>query len=140
MKTDTDGIVYLRWPRLDFQSLTCCNPHSVRSASRVAQTSHWCFCSIARPAAPIPPPSPYLAWQEASTASGGWKRQPLTRGPHTPPDCTSGALLQTNSNYRFCFSKSSHTQTLCSNFHTWYSFQTLARRICMLRSLVKNAI
>lgn len=81
MKTDTDGIVYLRWPRLDFQSLTCCNPHSVRSASRVAQTSHWCFCSIARPAAPIPPPSPYLAWQEASTASGGWKRQPLTRGP-----------------------------------------------------------
>lgn len=41
--TDTDGIVYLLWPRLDFQCLTCCNPHSVHSAPRVAQTSHCCF-------------------------------------------------------------------------------------------------
>lgn len=40
---DTDGIVYLLWPRLDFQCLTCCNPRSVHRAPRVAQTSHRCF-------------------------------------------------------------------------------------------------
>lgn len=41
--TDTDGIVYLLWPRLDFQCLTCCNPDSVRSTPRVAQTSPLVF-------------------------------------------------------------------------------------------------
>lgn len=44
--TDTDGIVYLLWPRLDFQSLTCCNPRSVRSAPRVAHASR-CFSPMA---------------------------------------------------------------------------------------------
>lgn len=44
--TDTDGIVYLLWPRLDFQRLTCGNPHSVHSAPRVAQTSHWGFTGL----------------------------------------------------------------------------------------------
>ena len=144
--TDTDGIVYLLWPRLDFQCLTCCNPHSVRSAPRVAQTSHWCFSRTAM----LPPLSlpPRHTWRgRHSEVSTGRERlqQPakaslrVTENTHTNThrpthnthtDCTSRGLLETNSNYRFCYSKSlTHRHFLLTFKHMVF----ISNLLCVVR-------
>lgn len=148
VETETDGIVYLLWPRLDFQSLTCCNLHSAHSSRRVAQTSHTflflrLLCFPTNPSTLPGIVRSIFAWEKLQVpdhASHKFIRGP----PHTLPDGTSRVCLKTNSKYRFCYFNISlslslaRLQTLSSNSHTWYSFQNFA--LCSLRSLVKNRI
>lgn len=92
MCTDTDGIVYLLWPRLDFQCLTCCNPHSVHGARRVAQTSHCCFPRTALLLLPSLPPrhTRCVRRSEVSTAGRRSRSRPrlLSNSLGTPPPTT----------------------------------------------------
>lgn len=126
--TDTDGIVYLLWPRLDFQCLTCCNPHSVRSAPRVAQTSHWCFSRTAM-LLPLSFP-PHYTWQGEWSGSTvrclrpgrGSKRQPRPLSnslgpPHTDRLTLQGGFSRLIATTDFVILNLSHTDTLLKFKH-----------------------